>query len=226
MTREVWRWIEGHEGLYMVSNLGRVMSVPTVSQRGGHKYRKPGMEIKPQDNGRGYKFVALYKDGSQLLMTVHRLVASAFLENPEEKPDVNHKDGDKANNKVDNLEWVTKSENMRHASEILHVMGSNRRFCGEEILAIREDKRTEREIAETYGVAQSVINRIRLGRTYKSFDGEVRPRGRERQRKLTTSQAIEIKTSAKTGKELAEKYGVSTATISKIRNNKRYKEAI
>lgn len=226
MTCEVWRWIEGYEGLYMVSNLGRVMSVPTVSQRGGHEYRKPGMEIKSHDNGRGYKFVALYKDGSPLLRTVHRLVASAFLENPEEKPEVNHKDGDKANNKADNLEWVTKSENMLHASEVLHAMDFNQRFTEGEIMAIRADGRTEREIAAEYGASQSAINQIRTGKTYKSHGGEVRARGRERQRKLTTEQVREIRTSKKLGKDLAGKYGVSRSTISKIKNDKRYKEAI
>jgi len=100
---EIWKEIKGYEGLYEVSNYGRVKNAN-------------GLILKPGDNGRGYMFVNLKHTGLSKSFYVHRLVCIHFLENPNNKPDVNHKDCNKSNNHVDNLEWVTKEENMRHAS--------------------------------------------------------------------------------------------------------------
>lgn len=80
----------------------------TVKNSRGHE-----KAIKSESNG--YKHIDLYADGKRSIKRVHRLVAEAFIPNPDNKPDVNHIDGNKLNNSVDNLEWVTKSENMQHA---------------------------------------------------------------------------------------------------------------
>ena len=102
--KEEWRDIKGFEGLYQVSNLGRVKSL---------NYRRTGKEgiLKGKDNGKGYLFVQLYKEGKVEKPLVHRLVATAFLENPDNLPEVNHKDEKPENNCVDNLEWCSHSYN-------------------------------------------------------------------------------------------------------------------
>jgi hypothetical protein len=222
--RELWRWVPGYENLYMVSSLGRVMSVPCEQVRGTHPYAKPGIEVTDHDNGRGYRVLSLYKNGVQKQYTVHRLVASAFIPNPEGKREVNHKDGNKANNAVPNLEWVTASENMVHADKVLHVTNKNRTLSEEQVIAIREDTRTEKEIAEDYGMTQSSINGIRIGKTYSDYGGPIGRAGRSRSRKLTQDQARYIRESDETCKALSQEFGVAASTICKIKKGYRYKE--
>lgn len=91
--------------------------------RDGRVFSKNGQEKKPSQNYKGYLVVSLRNKGKQYLRRVHRLVALAYIPNPENKPDINHKDGNKQNNQVENLEWVTNSENHRHASTagLLHT---------------------------------------------------------------------------------------------------------
>lgn len=90
---------------YQVSNTGKVLGL------------KRGKELKQHHNSKGYLRVTLTKEGKRPRFVVHRLVASAFIENPHEYPQVNHKDGDKENNHVENLEWCSQEMNMRHAFE-------------------------------------------------------------------------------------------------------------
>ena len=115
---EIWKWIDGYENMYQVSNLGRVRSVdrdvycevsPNKLQ---HIY---GKVLKQGTNHKGYPIVYLSKDGKQKTITVHRLVALTFIENPLNLPQVNHIDGDKTNNNVSNLEWCDNSYNQIHA---------------------------------------------------------------------------------------------------------------
>lgn len=225
-AKEIWRWVNGYEGLYMVSDHGRVMSMPgTYEFRDGMR-SKSGRLMELQDNGKGYKMVPLSRSGKTEFRTVHRLVAIAFLENKENKPDVNHIDGNKSNNRLSNLEWVTKKENMAHARDVLQTVPTNRDFTEEQIIAIRSDERCEREIADEYGVTQSTINAIRTGRTYRSFPGRISRVGKARQRKLCAEDVRTIRLSGESGKALAERYGVAASTICKIKKNKRYKEVI
>ena len=96
---EIWKDVDGYEGLYQVSDLGRVK----------------GKDIKAKNLCQGYHHVGLWKNNEVKSMKVHRLVALAFIPNPENKPCINHKDGNKLNNHVNNLEWCTYSENLKHA---------------------------------------------------------------------------------------------------------------
>lgn len=208
----------------MVSSYGRVMSVPITQERNNRAYHKSGTEITHHDNGRGYRVLSLYRNGVQDQRTVHRLVAEAFIDNPKNLPEVNHKDGNKSNNKVKNLEWVTKSENVQHAVTELDAFWFNRTLTEEQVIAIREDTRTEAEIGKEYGLSQGTINAIKTGMTYKLFGGPIGRAGRKRQRKLTREQVLDIRTSELSGIELAEKYGVSAPTICKIKRGERYKE--
>jgi hypothetical protein len=115
--KEVWKDIVGFEGFYQVSNLGRVKSLEKKVPYGYGLRTIPERILKNNINQCGYCYVVLYKDTCKRKHKVHRLVAEAFIENPNNKKCVNHKDGNKQNNCVDNLEWVTHSENMQHASD-------------------------------------------------------------------------------------------------------------
>lgn len=101
---EIWKDIEGYEGLYQVSDLGRVKSFAT------------SRVLKPYRNKAGYLLVYLCKNGKRKTHRIHRLVAQSFIPNPENKPEVNHLDENKTNNMVSNLEWSTRKENLNHGT--------------------------------------------------------------------------------------------------------------
>ncbi len=122
--KETWKPVVGYEETYLVSNLGNVKSVGNfIMPNGGNR---PIRELKKGVHRCGYLIVRLYKNGKQKQHYIHRLVAMAFIENPFDKEQVNHIDGDKTNNAVDNLEWVSREENINHAYETELNEQSNR----------------------------------------------------------------------------------------------------
>lgn len=132
LHKEIWKDIIGFEGLYQISNYGRVKSLDRViirkSRWGGYDSALYlGRILKKAFYKNGYAFVSLSSPIKIKQIMIHRLVAIHFINNPQNKNEVNHKDGLKANNQVDNLEWVTASENMKHSFAI----GLNKqRFIG------------------------------------------------------------------------------------------------
>ena len=122
MIKEYWKPVVGYEGLYMVSNCGRVKSFDRwVKGRNGSVRFIKGRILKPTTNLYGYLFVKLCKDGKVKPFTVHRLVAEAFLPNPDNLPCVNHKDENKQNNNVSNLEWCSAQYNNTYGTRIERV---------------------------------------------------------------------------------------------------------
>ena len=117
---EIWKDIEGFEGLYQVSNLGRVKSL-------NYNHTKKEKILKLQLHGTGYLLVVLYKESKGKIYQVHRLVVQAFIPNLENKPQVNHKDEDKTNNKVENLEWTTRKENCNYRTRNERIAKSQSR---------------------------------------------------------------------------------------------------
>ena len=119
---EIWKDIEGYEGLYQVSNLGRVRSLDRVVTRPHPKdqhlcdYKIKGRVLAQLPLTSGYLFVHLHKDKTSIQATVHRLVAKAFVQGYFDGAHVNHKDEDKHNNRADNLEWVTIRENSMYGT--------------------------------------------------------------------------------------------------------------
>lgn len=103
---EIWHDIENYKGLYQISNKGRVKSLYKGSER----------ILRPSWMTGGYLFVVLCKNGNQSKQRIHRLVAQAFIPNPENKPQVNHKDECKTNNTVENLDWATAKENCNYGT--------------------------------------------------------------------------------------------------------------
>lgn len=109
---EIWKDVEGFEGYYQVSNFG---NVKTVVRHDFKRNREIPEKIRKPICIHGYLYCDLWKDGEPKRFAVHRMVATAFLENPHGKREVNHIDGNKSNNHVSNLEWCTHSENENHA---------------------------------------------------------------------------------------------------------------
>ena len=160
--KEIWKPVVGYEGHYQVSNFGRVKSI------------KFGKEIILKQNiRRGYYYVCLSKNGIAKNYFVHRLVAQAFLPNPDNLPQVNHKDEDKTNNNVTNLEWCTKEENQNHAVRTnLMQHGEDRpsaKLKESDVLEIYKLKGIMKasDIANKYGVSKNTINCILRGSKWK-----------------------------------------------------------
>jgi hypothetical protein len=118
---EIWKDIQGYEGLYQVSNHGRVRSFAKDVDKG--KFLK----VEPQSGECKYTQIRLSKNGSCKAYYVHRLVACAFLPNPFNLPEVNHKDENKSNNRVDNLEWTTRKENANYGTRNKRIAEKNKR---------------------------------------------------------------------------------------------------
>lgn len=118
--KEVWKNISAFGGIYEVSSCGRVRSKPRhYTSSSGKTVNKCGATLSQHSSVDGYKKVRLSYNGVGKDVFVHRLVAKTFIPNPDNKPQVNHIDGDKSNNRISNLEWVTAGENQKHSYRVL-----------------------------------------------------------------------------------------------------------
>ena len=141
---EVWKDIEGYEGLYQVSNLGNVKSWHT---HGG----KCGALLNTTLNKDGYCIVTLHKESKHKSYLVHRIVAYLFITNVHNKPHINHIDGNKQNNKINNLEWVTPIENYIHA--IKNDLINQSRITRHRGINHHKTKLNEQQVKEIYKLA-------------------------------------------------------------------------
>lgn len=161
---EVWKPIEGCDG-YEVSNLGRVKSF--------WRRKKPHILKPTRFCGSDYLHVVFIINGKRKYFAIHRLVAKAFVPNPENKPCVNHINGVKTDNRAENLEWVTYSENLQHAYKTgLH----KRKFTNEQICYMRDnpDNFTIEQLGELFNTTPTKISEIQLGKLYPDAGGYVR----------------------------------------------------
>lgn len=171
---EIWKDIEGFEGAYMASNFGNIKSVERLKKDTvGRKRVFPEKQITKIVNVKGYYQVNLYKNKNHT-KTVARIVAKLFVPNPHNKPQVNHIDGNKQNNHVSNLEWVTAMENITHSIET----GLKRIARGEQrpltthlkekdIHEIRLSKSMKKDIAKQYNISIATVWNIRTHKTWK-----------------------------------------------------------
>lgn len=125
----MYKYVIGYEDEYEISNTGIIRSKDRlcIDSLGRKRFRK-GKELRPDIAQNGYYRVTLCRGGRKNQQYLHRLIAIHFISNPENKPQINHKDGDKLNNSVDNLEWVTAKENTVHAykNDLINVRSGKR----------------------------------------------------------------------------------------------------
>ncbi len=173
--REEWRPVQGYEGRYEVSNLGRVRSIDRFyTDAIGVTQRYTGRVLRPVKAGAGYDTVVLSAKGVQRRVYVHRLVAAAFLEPQDGRREVNHMNGNKTDNRAANLEYVTPAENKSHASRMgLLAVGSRNtqtKLKAEDVIEIRRllaEGEYQRVIASKYGVCQTTIGDIHRSVTWR-----------------------------------------------------------
>lgn len=171
MSTEIWKDVIGYEGFYQVSNKGRVRSVTRIIKRtsGDMKFKSRIMAGCVRN---GYKIMPLSKNKTIKAWRVHRLVAIAFIPNPENKAEVNHKNGIRLDNKLDNLEWMTHQENVQHAFRTgLVKVGSQRKdakLTEKDVIAIRSNRQlTQKELAIKYNITPRHIRTILSRRSWK-----------------------------------------------------------
>lgn len=174
--KEEWRNIKGYEGYYQVSNLGRIRSVKRKLCDG--KTRR-GAVVKGFPDRNGYYRIVLHKEAKMHRYMVHRLVASAFIDNPHNYPMINHIDEDKSNNAVTNLEWCDCKYNINYGTRTKRASGENTKNSKlttdnvKEIRNIYIPKSKEfgaMALANKYGVSQSAIVRAVSKRNWKYID--------------------------------------------------------
>lgn len=173
--KEVWLPIKGYEGFYEISSIGRVKSLARIDCMG--QKRKERFK-KPSNDKDGYHSVSLSKDRVNRTFREHQLVAINFIENPLNKPCVNHINGIKTDNRVENLEWCTNKENIEHAiatglRDGKGVLNYGCVLTEKEVLEIYGSEGTNKEVSKKYNVGELAVNRIRIGYTWAHLTGHV-----------------------------------------------------
>lgn len=173
---ERWKGIPGYEGYYQVSTHGRIRSLDRyVGYRNDKQRFSRGKILEPGKDKDGYFGVILSKENSKKGKRVHRLVLTAFDRPPKPGEQCNHKDGNKQNNHIENLEWCTVKQNIWHKENILGKHNRGEKNGGvelteqkvKEIRVLLEKGWTQRRIAKKFGVCKSTIGYIYSGKTWK-----------------------------------------------------------
>ena len=176
-----WRDVKGYEGIYIVSSNGQVKRLPYISKTpDGLLCQRKGRVLKPWFDKKGYQHIELCDKGRTRTVTVHRVVAEAFLPNPDNKPQINHIDCDKTNNAASNLEWCNNSENQLHA--YAHGLQKscfqhhNSKLSLEQVLEIKHNCVPGNKgngmliYAKKFGVSYATIQQIIRGQSYKNIN--------------------------------------------------------
>lgn len=220
---EQWKWIPGYEDLYQESTFGRTKSF---------QYKTPRI-MRPQLTGQGYLSVGLHKNNQTKIFMVHRLVARCFIPNTDEKPAIDHIDGQPFNNHVSNLRWVSNLENNRHSYELgfkqsgednsRAVLTNEQVEWCRKVYKPRDKDFGATALARKFGVKRHVITFAVRGKTYKNAKGDVY---KGDTKILPPDIRKKIKSEYQRGVKgygyvsLARKYGVAHTTIKTIVNEK------
>ncbi len=175
---EEWRDVVGYEGYYIVSNTGRVISLKrVVNMKNGSTKTVPRRELSQSRlTNSGYKLVQMRKEGRTENL-LHRVVAITFIDNDRNYKVVNHIDGDKLNNNIDNLEWTSYKKNAEHAID----MGlDTRKLNKEKVLEIykmsHDNLYNQTEIGNMFGVTPQSVSQIKIGKVYSRITGHINPK--------------------------------------------------
>jgi hypothetical protein len=167
---EIWKDIPGLEGMYQASNTQKIKSLSRLVRHPKGGYKKIRERIMAYGEGtNGYLIVGISIDGKTITKTAHRLIAMAFLPNPNNLNEVNHKDGNKKNNDISNLEWVTTSDNRYHAFRMglqkasKHLLGKKDGLCRNSIPVVRILDNGEKELFESATTAERKLGLHRKG---------------------------------------------------------------
>lgn len=161
--KEEWRDIAGYEGIYAVSNMGRVKRLSNAPT-GGYK---AGRIYEPKLMPNGYMLSRLSKDGVNKSHMTHRLVATAFIgQPPSPDSEVNHKNGVKNDNRVVNLEWVTRLENIHHSMTVLNWQPARGEQVGKSVL-------TETDVTEIRNLSAGGLNTVEIGKKFGISSAQV-----------------------------------------------------
>lgn len=212
---ELWKDVKDYEGIYQVSSFGRFKSF---------KFGKGKIFNHNPTNKNHYIRIHLCNNGEMRDESLHVLVALAFIDNPENKKTVNHKNGNKQNNFWWNLEWNTYDENNKHAKStgLNKTIGETHHWAiltEKEVMEIVQLDSPNKEIAEKYGVSKTTISHIFRGKTWSHITGiilKVKP-------KLKKNQVIEIYKSPLSRTELAKIFGVTDTCIGYIKKGVSYR---
>jgi uncharacterized protein YerC len=167
MTKDV----KDYEGLYFVNEIGEVFSYPKKTRKGIRK-------LLTNKHKQGYSLIDLCKDGKVKKHLVHRLVAVAFLDNIDNKEQVNHINGNKEDNRVENLEWNTRSENQIHSIRLglrttIGEKNSQSKINSKQVILILNDNRPYKEIQQDYKISISTISDIKRGYSWTHITGKI-----------------------------------------------------
>ncbi|PEI42608.1 HNH endonuclease [Bacillus pseudomycoides] len=218
MFEELWKPISGYEGIYEVSSLGRVRSLDRVivDYRGIEK-SVGGKILKPGVTNKGYYIVSLNSVDKRHTLTVHRLVANAFIPNLDNKPQVNHINGIKTDNRICNLEWLTNEENMKHAiNNGLANKGGRKKGSQNKRITISSKK--SNNVVPMSIEERRELDKIRKRESRQSIPREQYLKEQEeiRQKKVDELKNIILDNPSLNKKQLAEKMGVSRKTVYRL----------
>ena len=208
LNKVVWKPILGYEGIYEISNYGDVKSLRRYRGNGNGGYMQKERILKKTKTSTGYYKVELYKNKKRKSYKVHRLVAMAFIPNPHNKPNINHRDGNPLNNYVGNLEWCTQKENVKHALDVGLIPRKHIPIKKLKKLYY-EDNKSIRDLEKIFKVSSTVIiDRLnKYGKGTKTIsEGKTRYR--------LTKEFILSELKNKTQKQLAKEGGCSPSLIS------------
>lgn len=173
-SNEIWKDIEGLEGMYQISSHCRARSLILATNKGVVKRDIPKI-LKCSIGGMGYRLFHTYKGGKRKTHKLHRIFAIYFIPNPKGLPYINHIDGNKLNNSIENLEWCSHLHNIRHAFKMGLVKSSRgtnhfrSKFTKKQVIEIFKSNLGYRELGRQYNVSHNVIGSIKRKQSYKDI---------------------------------------------------------